>query len=263
MTWVKLDDQFPQNLKVIEVGPEGVALYVFGLCFCASQLTDGTIPTKAARVLTATADVDPTTVDRLVEAGLWDSTDDGYVVPDFLDYNPSRAQVMRDREQARKRMRRKRGQRPDPEPPPEHSGDVRANNGRSSASPSRPVPSPTSSSSTEVVQQATAGPVDDDDEFMGAVWEAFADRRQRTARITNSVDGWRRSVVNNARSEHGGRAAGLRDRHPHLSAVELARIIDGTDPEPSREPCSTCHDVTLVSTDDGAAPCPDCQAVNA
>jgi hypothetical protein len=47
MPWVKLDDGFYSNPKVIKVPPLARSLYVAGLCHCATGLTDGAID-KAA-----------------------------------------------------------------------------------------------------------------------------------------------------------------------------------------------------------------------
>ena len=48
---------------------------------------------------------------RMLEAGLWDAAPNGYVVHDYLDYNPTRASVLEDRAKVAERVRRFRDQR--------------------------------------------------------------------------------------------------------------------------------------------------------
>lgn len=94
MTWVKLDDLFPDHPKVRQAGPSAAWLYVAGLCYCARHLTNGKIPDHAlpdlglygalrARHLAGV----------LVDASLWRRTDGGYRVHDYLKYQPSRKKV--------------------------------------------------------------------------------------------------------------------------------------------------------------------------
>ena len=93
MPWVKLDDMFPDHPKVVSAGPVAGWLYVCGLCYCGRYLTDGYIPLHQVKKLADVDDVDEL-VTRLVEAQLWELCEDGYMVHDYLVYNPSRAQVM-------------------------------------------------------------------------------------------------------------------------------------------------------------------------
>ena len=98
MSWVRIEDTFPDHPKAARAGLAGVGLYIAGLCYCARLLTDGHIPEPIVSKLTGlprhqTRDL----VDRLVKAGLWDLADGGYQVHDYLDYQPTRAQVVASR----------------------------------------------------------------------------------------------------------------------------------------------------------------------
>ncbi len=95
--WVKLDDQFSDHPKVIEAGPLASWLYVCGLTYAARYLTDGYIPAGQVRKL---ADVDNAAelAAKLVDVGLWESIDGGYLIHDYLEYNPNREDVMATRE---------------------------------------------------------------------------------------------------------------------------------------------------------------------
>jgi hypothetical protein len=84
VSWIKIDDQFPDHPKVITAGPAAGWLYVCGLCYCGRYLTDGFIPSGQVRRL---ADLkDPQKLaDALVSVGLWEVAEGGYQVHDYLD----------------------------------------------------------------------------------------------------------------------------------------------------------------------------------
>ena len=96
MPWAKLDDTLHGHPKAAKAGLEAMGLHLLALAHCSAYLTDGHVAPefvegKAARrstVLTA----------RLVEARLWEVNGDGWVIHDYLDYNPSREQVLAKRE---------------------------------------------------------------------------------------------------------------------------------------------------------------------
>jgi hypothetical protein len=114
MTWVKLDDEFYINPKVVAAGPLGISLYVCALSYCGKHLTDGFIPRRILPTLLNVEGVwDKTypagseddsswtlreTAGVLVELGLWEVIDGGYQVHDYLTYNPTREQVEATRE---------------------------------------------------------------------------------------------------------------------------------------------------------------------
>lgn len=128
MAWVKLDEKFASHPKVVEAGPLGLAMQVAALCYCNQHLTDGRISRPAARMLLdfhgvafvegmygddATPDV---VIDRLVEVGMWhepghdcpdcDQIVAGFVIHDYLEQQPSRAEVEAKKEQAAEAGRR-------------------------------------------------------------------------------------------------------------------------------------------------------------
>lgn len=95
MAWARLDDGFPEHPKVLAVGPFGLAVFVRALCYSARNLTDGFIPDAATASFTvdfARTSRTASAIDwpsRLVAAGLWDRVDGGFIVHDYLSYNPS------------------------------------------------------------------------------------------------------------------------------------------------------------------------------
>lgn len=105
MTWVKLTDVFPEDPRVSELSHRAFRLHVTALCYCSRNLTDGHVTGNALRAIAGSAGVARSTVADLLSAGLWaQNGDGGYLIPKFLDYNPSAEQVRADREQARLRM---------------------------------------------------------------------------------------------------------------------------------------------------------------
>ena len=103
MAWVKLDDTFPEHPKVLAAGPLAGWLHVCAIAYCNRNLTDGHVPGAVARRL---ADVPSPQrhIDALVDQGLWLEDGPDYLLHDYLEYQPSKAKVLEERERARKRM---------------------------------------------------------------------------------------------------------------------------------------------------------------
>lgn len=89
MSWVKLDDQFPDHPKVIQAGPAAAWLYVSALCYANRMLTDGFIGEPVLRRLGSKP-----LAKRLVEAQLWEEMANGWQIHDYHDYQLPRAQVL-------------------------------------------------------------------------------------------------------------------------------------------------------------------------
>lgn len=95
MAWVRLDDQFHDHPKVVDLGPVAEALFVRGLTYAARYLTDGFVP---AGVLRRMVDMDAVAeAERLVACGLWEPAAGGWTIHDYLDYQPSRQRAIEDR----------------------------------------------------------------------------------------------------------------------------------------------------------------------
>ena len=98
MTWVKLDDQFWSNPKVQLLGNEAAGAYARMLSYCGAHLTDGLVSEDAARFIAK-----PKLIERLVAAQFIERADGGWLIPDFLDFNPSREQIEAKREADKRR----------------------------------------------------------------------------------------------------------------------------------------------------------------
>jgi hypothetical protein len=100
MTWAKLDDQFPEHPRISELSDKAFRTHVTGLCIAARRLTDGHLNAPDVRVILALARSRPKHLEELVGTGVWTRNGNGgYVIRDYLDYNPSAKQV-KDRRKA-------------------------------------------------------------------------------------------------------------------------------------------------------------------
>lgn len=103
MTWVKLDDAFWANPKVVSVGNEAAGAYARMLSYCGQHLTDGVVDASVAKFITRAA-----VCTQLVAHGFLAKQGSGFSIPDFLDFNPSREEVEAKRN-ARSRAGKKGG----------------------------------------------------------------------------------------------------------------------------------------------------------
>jgi hypothetical protein len=139
MGWVRVDDQFFRHPKARSAGKDGRLLFVTGLAYCTSNLTDGLIHRDALPLVAAEAEVRTAVARRLVEVGLWEEVEGGFQVHDYLDYQPSAEKVRAEKSAAKERMRGKRS--PERPPPTDRSSPEHPPNfGGSSPSPSHPIP---------------------------------------------------------------------------------------------------------------------------
>lgn len=117
MTWVRLDDRFDDNAKVNEASNAAMGVYAKCLTWSARNRRDGFVPLGVARNK-AGAD-GQAVLDELVRVRLWVECEGGYRAPDFLDFNPSAAEVearQAKKAEAGKRGARARWNRPDAPP---------------------------------------------------------------------------------------------------------------------------------------------------
>ena len=147
MTWAKFDDQYPHHLKMLRAGLDALGFDVAGVCYCNRYLTDGFIADDTLDVVYPRAKNPERLARRLVEIGRWERDDDakGYRIHDYLEYNPSRADVEAERAAARERMRRLRGGKgrsasSSPNVQENESPNVHENDGETSQPPTRPDP---------------------------------------------------------------------------------------------------------------------------
>ena len=105
MTWIKIDDSFPDHPKIIGLSNEAFRTHIHGLCYCGRFLTDGFIPFAALEKIGSRE-----AVKQLIEAGLWveEGSAGGYLIYGYLDHQTSKKQVEEKRESMRERQKRYR-----------------------------------------------------------------------------------------------------------------------------------------------------------
>ena len=152
--WLRVDDKLPDHPKIRGLDAVALAVWLCAACWSAEYEQDGRIARDGAQQLATRFDPqlsllsgeEPPVVARLVAAGLWERTQDGYQIHDFLEYNPSRKSLVAERRAARARARKARLGRV---PASRRSGEVRANVAGSSGVPTGP----------SVVRRSSTSPV--------------------------------------------------------------------------------------------------------
>lgn len=107
MTWVKIDDTFPNHPKIIGLSDKAFRIHISGLCYSGTYLTDGFVPmTIAARL----AEEDMSFIAELSQADLWlaTPTNNGFQIHDYLAHQTSKVQVEEKRQTVRERQKRYR-----------------------------------------------------------------------------------------------------------------------------------------------------------
>jgi hypothetical protein len=129
MAWTRSETSILNHRKFVQLDPAAVGLWTMGNVYCMDQLSDGLIPRfQVPRLIFAKPAKCYALAETLVKAGLWEHDGEDYRVHDYLDWNPSAAEILAEREAARERMRAyRRGGRSSersPERAPERSGEV-------------------------------------------------------------------------------------------------------------------------------------------
>ncbi|MCL7377436.1 hypothetical protein [Streptomyces sp. 35G-GA-8] len=154
MPWVRLDDRFPSHRKVALLSDRAFRLYVSALCWSSENLTEGKLTDRELTLVARVRDMKKT-ARELEDARLWDRVEDGWMIHDFLEYNPDRAKVKADREANAARQQAYRERKKAEQDAKRNADEIESNgvtnasrnasrNGGSndtpSPSPSRPVP---------------------------------------------------------------------------------------------------------------------------
>lgn len=210
----------PDHPKVAAAGPIAAWLNVCGIAYCNRQLTDGYIPASVANRLTDADEAGCYTceeiAERLCEVGLWERVEGGYRIHDYLVYQPSKEAVLKEREAARSRMNKRRS-----------SGEVRANIGRSSAS---PHPNP----SLEVQKQRVSK-----NQKLSPTISSNLEEAKSGASVKRVYDHWRQArgkTRSNYQTISPARRQKIQARLREFSEADLLAAIDAVarDPWPDR-----------------------------
>jgi len=96
MPWARLDDNYFTHHKIAELSKDAKLLDLAAIAFSAREMRDGDLTRADIRVIAAQVDIDDpfTVATQLVTAGRWGRAERGFVIHDYLKYNPSREQVL-------------------------------------------------------------------------------------------------------------------------------------------------------------------------
>lgn len=249
MAFLLIDDKFHANPKIIAAGNPAVGLFVRLLAWSADNLTDGYLPEAVARQYGTKREIDALLFARRTPAGcgLIEETPGGFIIPDYLDFNPSGAAVRERRtelSQARARAGRAggiaSGSTRRAEGKPERSNaeaNREAESKRNEAPIPIPIPIPNEQVSTPPPVSTTQAPVVVEPSIKNTIVLATATRladKEPAGKIT-SRSAWVHSVAQRLLRDHGDwideQLAGqpFADPLPHVTAL-LARA-SGADPD--------------------------------
>ena len=145
MPWVRIDDQYPEHPKITAAGHLAGWLDVCAMAYSNRMLTDGFIADAMVPRLSSVPAPSKRAAE-LVAAGRWVRVEGGYQIHDYLDYQKTKVQILKEREQAnRRQFKRRHGVTPDV---------------TSGANHARPTPTPTTE---PVVRTLTSVPDPDRD----------------------------------------------------------------------------------------------------
>lgn len=95
MAKASLYDEFLTSEKIADLSHIAFRLYVLSIVYAGKELTDGEITQRALRSLVVWVGCPVgKAASELVTAGCWEQTDSGYLIHDYLEHNPSRAEIL-------------------------------------------------------------------------------------------------------------------------------------------------------------------------
>ena len=133
MSWFKVDDAFAFHPKALAAGNAALGLWVRAGSWCsAHSSTQGALQ----RHMIGTLGAQRRDAERLVSAGLWCETEDGYQFKDWTDYQPTKEQADALKAANRERQQRHRQRKSNAV---SHAVTDTVTNAVSHSTPSRPV----------------------------------------------------------------------------------------------------------------------------
>lgn len=150
MPWVRFDDQFPIHRKVARLSDAAFRLHVSAIFWCARNLTDGCVSEEDLDDVCARVRTPARFAAELVDRGLWHEAGhpcasqncaapaegSGWVIHDYLEFQPSAQRVREDRAATAVRQKRWRENHRD-----RNASSNGVTNAGTNAAPSRPDPS--------------------------------------------------------------------------------------------------------------------------
>lgn len=106
MPWGRFDDGYASNRKVRKLSDQAFRLDVAGILWCAKYSTDGFIQEDDLPLLCSEIRSPNGKADELVTKGRWERVEGGWLIHDYLDYNPSAEQIQEERQLKTARQQR-------------------------------------------------------------------------------------------------------------------------------------------------------------
>lgn len=169
--WFKVDDGLPDHPKVLNAGNSALGLWLKLGAYSSKQLLDGFVPEAAVKRYGTARELQKLLVVGLLERAERPDYGHGYILHDYLDYNPSRAQALAERDRNAERQRRWKEKHLNADQPELWAGQE-AGNAVSKTAPSRPVPSREEEEPLHPQDEVTRGPAEPVD------ISGWADRRK-------------------------------------------------------------------------------------
>ncbi len=111
MEWFRVESVFPESEKVEKLEQfhtrlfeKAITMWVFAGCYCARNSTDGRISERQLARLVPTIKRPKPVIEALISCGLIDHDHDGLTMHDYLDYNPSKTDKEKWRDDNRQRQ---------------------------------------------------------------------------------------------------------------------------------------------------------------
>ena len=271
--WSRLDDTFVDHPVIAGLSDIAYRVYVTSIVWAGKHLTDGHVPAGVLPQLRGT----PKIARELVAASLWDLTVDGWLIRNYLRYQPSGADVRerRDKQATGKATAGARGahvrwhvnesivdtackfcmadqwqtdSRTDSTGMAEPVTEAWLKNGPV------PVPIPTDSSSSST---ASSEPSDDDE----GIWSRWALKRLAATRAAGvhvaAPERWLASTRANLWGHWADAVDACREAYPELTDDAVIAEMEGEEAgRAPRDPCGDCGGRGIVELPDGTCtPC--------
>lgn len=216
MPWVKFSDDWYDDPELIEAGPAAMLVWPLLISWSARNLTDGKIPAGQVRRLVDwhSLGIEPEqTIAPLVSVGRLQEIAGGYLITNFLKYQPSREKVLADREASKVRAAKSRSKSGGRTPKSDDGAvDVRDSCADSAQAPVPvPVPDDPSSSSTGSAL------------LPAGLWMKIAEKQAQatTSRIVDP-SAWKRKAAKNAEADMTERAVALVENYD----LDTSKLVD-------------------------------------
>lgn len=209
MPWVKFSDDWYDDRDLIEAGPLAMLAWPILISWCARNLTDGELPAGQVRRLVDwhALGIEPEqAIAPLIEKGRLQEIAGGFQIVNYLKYQPSRGQVLAERESSRQRAAKSR---------------ERAAHVQGSALAPDPVPDPVPDKSSSSSSSSDLVPPE--------VWTLAAKKKStKPGANVGNYSRWSKQVIANDKAEQGDDAAWIWSTY-QITHDQLAGIIASGD----------------------------------